>query len=141
MIRKREENDVDTIINIWFESQNLAHPFLEKSFVEKVRKDLREIYLPNTDTWVYEEEGKIVGFISMIENEIGGLFVKPDHHSKGIGSKLVDLVRMDHENLEVEVFEKNRIGRSFYLKYGFTEIKTYYHKESNQMMLRLQLKA
>ena len=141
MIRKHTDKDLNQIINIWFTSSNLAHPFLETNFVEKVKKDMREIYIPNSETWIFEENNSAIGFISMLDNEIGGLFVLPNHHSKGIGSQLVNFVRKFHSELEVEVFEKNLIGRSFYDKYGFKKIKQYTHTESNNEVLRLNFKS
>lgn len=138
MIRKHKEQDLDKIINVWYQSSTLAHPFLSSSFVEKVKSDMTNIYMPNSETWVYEIDNSIVGFISMLENEIGGLFVLPNNHSKGIGTKLVDFVKNQHSDLEVEVFEKNFIGRAFYKKYGFEKIKSYNHKESGCEVLRLK---
>ena len=140
MIRKRKEKDNGKIMNVWFKASSLAHPFLETSFVEKVKKDMKEIYIPNTETWVYEKNNAVIGFISMLDNEIGGLFVMPNHHSKGIGTQLVTFVKGFHDELEVEVFEKNFIGRAFYDKYGFIQIKKYTHTESNSEMLRLNFK-
>jgi len=140
MIRKRKEKDNDEIMNVWIEASSLAHPFLETSFVEKVKKDMREIYIPNTETWVFEQNNLVIGFISMLDNEIGGLFVIPEYHSKGIGTQLVNYVKELHNELEVEVFEKNTIGSAFYDKYGFTKIKQYTHTESNSEMLRLKFK-
>ena len=84
MIRKHTPKDLDTIMSIWLQSSTLAHPFLDASFVDKVNHDMRTMYIPGSETWVYEEDETIVGFISMIGNEIGGLFVLPNHHSKGI---------------------------------------------------------
>ena len=123
-IREYAKNDENRIIDIWVKSNALAHPFLPPEFVSKVKKDMREIYLPNTKSWVYEEKGTIVGFISMIENEIG--------------TQLVDFVSIYHEDLEVEVFEKNNIGRKFYAKYGFLFMKEYFHEESKNTILRLK---
>jgi len=140
MIRKREEKDNDEIMNIWYQASSLAHPFLEVDFVEKAKKDLRDVYIPNTDTWVYEENNSVIGFISMIGNEIGGLFVLPNNHFKGIGTRLVNFIKEFHAELEVDVFEKNAIGRAFYEKYGFLQIRRYYHTESNNDILRLHYK-
>lgn len=137
-IRQYEQNDENRIIDVWYQSSAVAHPFLSTDFISKVKKDMSEIYLPNAKTWVYEEKGTIVGFISMIENEIGGLFVIPNYHSKGIGSQLVDFVSNYHKVLEVEVFEKNKIGHSFYNKYGFNFMKEYIHEETNFKILRLE---
>ena len=137
MIRKHKEEDLEEIINIWYSASTLAHPFLEATFVEKVKKDMREIYIPNSETWIFEENNSTIGFISMLGNEIGGLFVLPNHHSKGIGTQLVNFVKKLHNELEVEVFEKNLIGRSFYNKYGFKKIRQYTHTESKNEVLRL----
>jgi len=141
MIRKHTEKDIDQIINIWYSASTLAHPFLKTTFVEKVKKDMREIYIPNSETWIFEENNSAIGFISMLDNEIGGLFVMPNHHSKGIGTQLVNFANKLHNELEVEVFEKNLIGRSFYGKYGFKKIKQYTHTESNNEVLRLSYKS
>ena len=138
MIRKHVENDLEQIMNIWEESSSLAHPFLHATFVEKVKGDMRNMYIPNSDTWVYENDLGIVGFISMIEDEIGGLFVLPQNHSAGIGTRLVNYVRGFHEKLEVEVFEKNEIGRAFYKKYGFHFINEFTHEESGGKGLKIK---
>ena len=141
MIRKREEKHNNEIINVWYEASSLAHPFLEADFVEKAKKDLRDIYIPNTETWVYEDNNAVIGFISMLGNEIGGLFVLPNNHFKGIGTQLVNFIKESHSELDVEVFEKNTIGRAFYEKYGFVQINKYYHAESKNEVLRLRYKS
>jgi len=138
MIRKYRETDMERVLDIWWEASALAHPFLEAAFVEKVKNDMRELYLPNSKTWVFEEDNEVVGFISMLENEIGGLFVKPDEHARGIGTQLVNHVLDMISQIEVEVFEKNRIGRAFYDKYGFVPLKEFQHAESKQSVLRLK---
>lgn len=140
MIRKHKPQDLEQIMNIWHRASSLAHPFLNLKFVEKVEKDMRHIYIPDSETWVFEKDNAIIGFISMIENEIGGLFVLPKNHTNGIGTQLVDFVKKEHKELEVEVFEKNAIGRAFYDKYGFDLIKKYTHEESGNIVLRLKSK-
>ena len=140
MIRKYKATDLTNVIDIWYKSSTIAHSFLENDFVEKVKKDMQEIYIPKAETWVYEENGTIIGFISMLGNEVAGLFVDTNKQTKGIGTQLVDFVIKLHNELEVEVFEKNKIGRSFYDKYGFKFIKKYFDKASNQEILRLKFK-
>ena len=138
MIRKHIEKNLEQILNVWYHSSTLAHPFLKFEFVEKVKSDMRNIYIPDSDTWVYEKDLEIVGFISMIDNEIGGLFVLPSFMGKGIGSQLVDFIGKNHKNLEVEVFEKNKIGRAFYDKHGFQLVKEFTHQESGENVLKMR---
>ncbi|MCZ6595982.1 MAG: GNAT family N-acetyltransferase [Bacteroidetes bacterium] len=141
MIRKHNPEDIEVILDIWYKASTLAHPFLETSYVEKVKKDMKNLYIPNSQTWIYEEKNTVIGFISMLENEIGGLFVLPNYHSKGIGTQLVNFIRAFHDELEVEVFEKNIIGRTFYDKLGFKLMHRSTHSESDNEVLRLKIKC
>ena len=141
MIRKHNPEDLEQILAIWYKSSTLAHPFLEMSYVEKVKGDMRNLYVPGSDTWVYIVNNTIIGFISMMGNEIAGFFVVPSQHSKGIGTQLIDMVAKLHNELEVEVFEKNEIGRSFYSKYGFKLLKQFFHEESGNEVMRLAYKC
>ena len=138
MIRKYNENEIPRLIEIWEAAALIAHPFLTDDFHQVVKKAMKEIYMPNSNTWVYEEAGNIIGFISMMDNEIGGLFVDPKNHSKGIGTQLVNYISPFHDSLEVEVFEENKIGIPFYEKYGFKVIKEYVMKETNQNVIRMK---
>lgn len=138
MIRKYNEIEIPILVDIWEQASKVAHPFLDDEFTQMVKKEMREMYLPDSDSWVYEESNTIIGFISMIENEIGGLFVNPQNHSKGIGTALVNYMKQFHKELEVEVFEQNKIGRPFYEKFGFKTTKEYVHKQTKQKVLRMK---
>jgi len=138
MIRKYNETEIPILVDIWEKASKIAHPFLDDKFTQMVKKEMQEMYLPNSNTWVYEESNTIVGFISMIDNEIGGLFVNPQNHSKGIGTSLVNYMKQFHKELEVEVFEQNKIGRPFYEKFGFKTINEYVYEQTNQKVLRMK---
>lgn len=137
MIREYKPEDLDQVMDIWYQSSTLAHDFLEDDFVQIVKKAMYDIYIPKSKTWVYIKDEKPIGFISMADNEIGGLFLYPKHFGNGIGAKLVNHIVDLYKYVEVEVFENNTIGRSFYNKYGFKFLSKYYHKESKQEVLRL----
>ncbi|WP_454061123.1 GNAT family N-acetyltransferase [Candidatus Nitrospira salsa] len=76
-----------------------------------------EIYLPNADTWGAEVDNQIAGFIALMGNEIGTIFLQPEHQRKKIGKLMMDKAQELHSDLEVEVFEKNSIGRNFDSQY------------------------
>jgi len=61
-----------------------------------------------------EVDNQVVGFIVLIGNEIVAIFLQPEHHGKKIGKLMMDKAQEQHGDLEVEVFEKNSIGRKFY---------------------------
>lgn len=138
MIREYTQADNDELINIWLKASLLAHPFLDSEFIDKEKKNIREVYLPNTKTWVYINNNILEGFISMIDNEVGALFVSPQKHRNGIGKALMNHVSLLHNELEVEVFKKNIIGRGFYDSYGFKFIQEHIHEETNNILLRMK---
>ncbi|MEO9483023.1 MAG: GNAT family N-acetyltransferase [Ekhidna sp.] len=138
MIRKYDENEIPALLAIWEEAAAIAHPFLSNEFHTMVKEMMSEKYLPDSDTWVYEESGKVVGFISMIGNEIGGLFIDPKSQSKGIGTSLVNHIAQFHSEIEVEVFQENRIGRPFYEKSGFKFLKEYFMDGADQIVMRMK---
>lgn len=121
MIRRFKTEDTDAVMAVWQRAQDLAHPFLSQDVAAKVAADVRAIYLPNAETWVLERNGAPVGFIAMINTEIGGLFLDPELHGQGLGRRLVDHVVAAKGPLTVEVFKDNKIGVPFYQRYGFVQ--------------------
>lgn len=95
------------------------------------------MYLPNAGTWVAEIEGEVVGFIALIGNEVGAIFVDTGFHHRGAGRALMDKARELRGDLEVEVFEKNQIGRRFYANYGFELMEEKIHEQTGNALLRL----
>ena len=139
MIRKYQTEDTDALVLIWQNANSLAHSFLADDFVAQVAKDMRNVYLPNAETWVWEVDGRVLGFMALIGREVGALFVDPDSQRSGIGRALVDKAKKLRGTLEVEVFEKNKIGRAFYDGYGFELVRKKIHPESGFETLRLKL--
>lgn len=138
MIREYQDTDLEALLDVWYQSSSIAHPFLDADFMEQEKKNIRDLYIPNTKTWVYTEVNELVGFIAMMGNEVGAIFVKPEKQGQGIGKKLMDFVSQFHQQLEVEVFKDNKIGRAFYDKYGFKTIKEHIHEQTNYELLRMK---
>jgi putative acetyltransferase len=141
MIRKYDEQDLDDLLAAWEAASEVAHPFLTKEFLASERENIPNLYLPNAETWVFEADGRVVGFIALIGNEVGAIFVQPSHHGKGIGRGLMDKAREVRDELEVEVFKANMIGRAFYAKYGFEPVEEKVHDKTGLDVLRLRLPA
>lgn len=137
MIREYIKSDVDAVVAAWRAANELAHPFLSKDFLDKEEGNVRNVYPKFAKIWVQEIDGKVVGFIAMIDNEIGGLFLDPKNHRKGLGREMVDFVQAQKGALTVEVFRDNKIGRAFYDRYGFKKTGENLHEDSGQMTIKM----
>ncbi|VEP16555.1 Acetyltransferase [Hyella patelloides LEGE 07179] len=141
MIREYEEQDLDDLLSVWMTASEIAHPFLTKEFLALERENIPKMYLPIAETWIAEADGCVVGFISLLGNEVGAIFVHPQHHKKGFGSGLMNKAKELRNELYVEVFAANEIARRFYEKYGFEPIEEKVHEQTGFAIIRLQLPA
>lgn len=140
-IRKYRKTDLEAVLSSWERATRLAHSFMTDEFIDQERKNVADVYLPNTDTWVVVVDGAVQGFIALMGNEVGAIFLQPEHHGKGIGKALMDKAQNLHGDIEVVVAKENPIGRKFYSQYGFKLLEEYYHEPTGQQMLRLKFTA
>lgn len=131
MIRKLTNIDTDKIMDIWLESTVRAHNFISREYWENNYKVVKDVYMPIADTFVYEEDGEIRGFISIINNEfIGALFVDVKFQGMGIGSKLIDYLVEKYKKLTLAVYKENQKSVEFYTRKGFKIIEEGLNEDS-----------
>jgi putative acetyltransferase len=119
MIRKFLQSDIDKVIDIWLKASIKAHNFVEREFWESKVKDMREIYIPSGETYVFEEDDIIKGFVSLYKNTIAALFVSPCYQGKGTGSLLMAKAKEIRDDLNLTVYKENQRSVKFYKKCGF----------------------
>ena len=139
MIRSYTEDDLGEVLDAWYEASFVAHSFLSEEFFATERQQIAERWLPIAETIVYEADGRVVGFVALVGNEVGAIFVLPEYQGRGIGRALVDRARELLQFLELDVFEANATGRRFYEAYGFVQVDRDIHEASGQPQLRLRL--
>lgn len=118
-IRPYLPSDVDAAVDCWLQASRVGHPFLSDEEIARQRRLVRSTYLPEAESYVAEEAGELVGFISLLEAFIGGLFVLPERHGRGIGRALIEHVARRRPRLSVEVYLDNPIAPAFYRRCGF----------------------
>jgi putative acetyltransferase len=121
-IRRVTSGDEPALLHIWLEASRVGHPFLGEETLQEQLPKLRDTYIPRADNWVVVEGEAILGFIGLVENHVGGLFVAPAAHRRGVGRLLLDHASERLGELTVEVYERNRSACSFYLSCGFQVI-------------------
>ena len=124
----------EEVVDVFEHASKLNHSFLGHDWICNEIDLLRDVYLHEAVTYIYVENSRVVGFISVIEDEIGGLFVAPSSHRKGIGTQLIEYASSIHPIRRVEVFEKNVRARSFYEKVGFQEATSRVHPSGERLL-------
>lgn len=131
MIRSIENKDINKIMDIWLRSTIKAHDFIPKEYGDNSYNTVKDVYIPMADTFIYEDEESIKGFISIINNEfIGALFVDTDSQGGGIGKKLINFAIDKYKNLSLAVYKDNVKSVVFYKRMGFTVVKEQVNQDS-----------
>ncbi|OOE78083.1 N-acetyltransferase [Salinivibrio sp. PR6] len=120
MIRDYRAADIDQVLAIWLSASIKAHDFIESAFWNSKISVMRDVYIPASETLVYEAEGEVVGFYSLYENNLAAIFVTPGSQGKGLGSALIDDAKSRRESLQLTVYKENKPSIEFYQKHGFT---------------------
>lgn len=133
MIRKATKTDTDKIMHIWLEASKKAHGFVAADFWEDKFAEVRDVYLPLAETFVFEDKHKVKGFVSVLSDSfIGALFVENGFQRQNIGSKLLAYVRQKRPSLTLSVHAKNQPAINFYQKNGFKIIAQRKDNKTNE---------
>ncbi|ATC59398.1 N-acetyltransferase [Vibrio anguillarum] len=122
MIRKYNSNDLDSVLEIWLEASVKSHDFVPADFWGSQVENMRNIYIPASEVFVYEIESKIVGFYALYESTLAAIFVFPEFQGKGIGKQLLSHAKAQRAILSLSVYKENKASYQFYLSQGFAVV-------------------
>lgn len=130
MIRIAEISDLESVLQITHDtiSEIYSHYYAEgvvKFFLEHHSREHVISDIENEIVWLLEEDGRMIGTVTIKENAVNRLFVLPQYQFHGYGSQLMDFA----ENKIAEKFSHVHIDSSLaakemYLKRGYKEKKT-----------------
>ena len=121
-VRPYRDADLAVLSDLWLRASRHAHGFLGE---ERLRADqalLETFYFAQAETWVAEREGRQVGFVGLLEQFVGGLYVDPAAQGRGTGRALMARAQAARETLELEVYAANSRAMAFYRQAGFAEV-------------------
>ena len=120
MIQPWQSSDLRPLLAVWRESTEYGHPFINADYWQENERLVRDVYLPASRTWVWQADGEIKGFISVMEPcVVGALFVAPQAIGCGIGRALLAHVCQRYSDLTLEVYQQNTRAVHFYHARGF----------------------
>ena len=119
MIRKRQNVDINKVVDIWLKTNLEAHDFIPGQYWTSNYEAVKKM-LPQAEVYVYEDNKIIQGFVGVRDEYIEGIFVSGKMQSHGIGKALLDYIKDKKARLQLNVYQKNVRAMSFYQREGFT---------------------
>lgn len=136
MIRNFEKQDIDRIMELWLETNILAHSFIESEYWKSNYATVKAM-MPCATIYVYEENKVIQGFVGLMEDYIAGIFVSHDFQSKGIGKKLLNYIKDKKDELSLNVYKENDRAIHFYLRENFVISNEQKDENTDKMELNM----
>ncbi|WP_027087461.1 acetyltransferase [Cohnella panacarvi] len=118
------ERHHDELVDIWHRAVVRTHAFLTEADIRFYHQIVRDGALRAIEIWISVDEDRTpTGFIGLDGTAIEALFVDPDHHGKGIGSRFIQHAAiLKGDILQVDVNEQNEGACAFYKRLGFAQI-------------------
>ncbi|MDW8801727.1 N-acetyltransferase [Clostridium sp. A1-XYC3] len=136
MIRELEVKDINKVMEVWKDATIEAHDFIDREYWLRKYNEVKDVYIPASKTFVYEENSHIKGFISILNNEfIGALFVDISSQGKGIGGQLIDFAKKRYSKLGLAVYKNNKKAAEFYKHKGFVLCEEKVDEDTNEKEL------
>ncbi|MDD4956285.1 MAG: GNAT family N-acetyltransferase [Candidatus Omnitrophica bacterium] len=119
MVRAFVRSDMERVLDIWLKASIKAHNFIEEKFWESKLGEMRDVYLASSEIYVYEDGGRVEGFLALCGNTVAALFVSPVCQGRGIGGCLMDKAKEVRDGLCLAVYKENVSSIRFYERHGF----------------------
>ena len=121
-IRKIKPEDISAVADLWYEASVEAHDFIPADYWLENRSLMESRYLPMSETWVITFRKELAGFVSLMDDYLAAIFIRPDLQGRGFGRMLLDYSKKLKDSLSLKVYCKNRKSIDFYRKNGFSVI-------------------
>ncbi|WP_329623594.1 GNAT family N-acetyltransferase [Streptomyces sp. NBC_01255] len=122
-IRRAVDSDAAAVADVWLRSYTAALPSVRRAHTDdEVRYWLREIVVPNHETWVATVEGSVVAMMVLDDEDLDQLYIDTQWRGRGIGDRLVEVAKQSRPTgLTLWTFQVNAPACRFYERHGFVE--------------------
>lgn len=138
-ISKSDDEDIALLMAIWLNSNISSHPSIDELYWHRLYDSVRKSYLDNSEIFIFEEDEKLLGFISILEySKIEGIYVLDKERKRTIEKQLLNYCQQYYNTLSVNVFAENKDALDFYINENFYQTEEIYNEELNTVEYNLQ---
>lgn len=103
MVRALNPGDLDQVMQLWLQTNLEAHDFIGEGYWQENASGVRKA-IAEAEVLVYEDAGRVEGFVGLMGETLAGLFVNWESQSKGIGKALLDEAKSRRTRLSLGVY-------------------------------------
>lgn len=124
VVRRANDADATAIADVWLAAFDATYDFAAAHTDDEVRDWTRLELLRDTETWVAESaDGRVVGFMSLTDDMLEQLYIRPEWTGRGTGGRLVALAKtLRPDGLDLYTFQVNAGARRFYERHAFVAV-------------------
>lgn len=122
--RQARADDQARLFDIWHAAVLATHHFLNDDQRAEIAVAVKDHYLPAADLLVFvDASDRPLGFLGCTDNNIDALFVDPEAHGQGIGTRFIGTVKDRFGTVTVQVNEQQPQAHAFYRSCGFRDVR------------------
>ena len=130
---------VPDIISLWYRCTCQHQAFISDKYWREITPSITALlYQHSHSSLIAIAEQRLVGFITVIENELAALFVDSSMQRVGIGTLLLEQIEKKRQLSSVKVYAANKTAMAFYQQHGFTELSRQLQIETDQLLITMQ---
>jgi GNAT superfamily N-acetyltransferase len=124
-IRRASASDAGAIADVYLAAFAAALPTVRLAHTDDdVRAWVRDHVVPSLETWVADDDGRVVAMMALAPGWVEQLYVAPERRREGIGGELLALAKARADGpLDLWTFQVNAPARAFYERHGFRAIE------------------
>jgi|SRR5579862_383038 len=119
--RRANDADAEEVATVYIASRRGAAAYLPTVGTDpEIRAFVINQMVPARETWVAEDDGRMVAVLTLHDDEVDQFYVAPGDQRRGVGDAMLAYAkRLRPGGLQLWAFQRNAPARRFYEAHGF----------------------
>ena len=112
-------SELASAMKLWLHGNQEVHTFIDEGYWLQIYDAVTK-EMSNSDGVIYTCDEGMLGFCSLIGDNLRWIFVESSYRSQGIGHEMLDEIKLIHKHLTARVYLQNSKAIAFFRREGFS---------------------